>query len=134
MSEENVEIVRAVLSAFASGDREAALAQVDPEVVVDATRRTLNPATYVGLEGVRDMLTELDDTWESMEIEQRELLDAGDRVVVMGRLLGKGKASGIEVERSFNGQVWTVRNGRIVRLEFGFTDRESTLAAAGLSE
>ena len=134
MSRENVEVVRAVLSAFRAGDRDKALALVDPEVVIDATRRAFNPATYVGLNGVGQMLAAMDETWEEIRIEAEEFLDAGNRVAVMGRLVGKGRGSGIEVERPFNGQVWTVRDGRVVRLEFGFSDRESTLQAAGLSE
>ena len=134
MSEENVEIVRRTLDAFAAGDRMRMLACVDPEVVVDATRRALNPATYVGMAGVHQLLADMQDTWEDIRIEPLEFIDAGDRVAVIGRLVGKGKGSGVEVERPVNGHVWTVRNGRIVRLELGFTDREETLKAAGLSE
>jgi ketosteroid isomerase-like protein len=129
-----VNVVRAVLAAFRAGDRDKALTLVDPKVVIDAARRVFNPATYVGLEGVGQMLAAMDETWEEIRIEQQEFIDAGDRVAVMGRLIGKGKRSGVEVERPFNGQVWTVHDGRVVRLEFGFTDREATLQAAGLSE
>jgi ketosteroid isomerase-like protein len=134
MSRENVEIVRSTLDAFAAGDRDRMLAFVDPEVVIDASRRVFNPGTYVGIEGVRRMLADMHETWEDIRIEQGDLIDAGDRVAVIGRLIGKGKGSGVEVERPVNGQVWTLRNGRIVRLEFGFTDREAILKAAGLSE
>ena len=134
MSQENVEIVRTTLDAFAAGDRDRMLASIDPEVVIDGSRRVLNPATYVGVDGVRQMLADMDETWEDLRIEQREFIDAGDRVAVIGRLMGKGKGSGVEVERPVNGQVWTVRNGRIVRFEFGFTDRDATLEAVGLRE
>ena len=134
MSEENVEIVRSTLDGFAAGDRERMLASVDPEIVIDASRRVFNPRTYEGIDGVRRMLADMGEAWEEIRIQQREFIDAGDRVAVIGRLTGKGKGSGVEVERPVNGQVWTVRNGRIVRLEFGFTDRKATLEAAGLSE
>jgi ketosteroid isomerase-like protein len=134
MSQENVEIVRSSLDAFAAGDRERMLASVDPDVVIDASRRVLNPATYVGIEGVGQMLVDMQETWEDLRIEQGEFIDAGDRVAVIGKLIGKGKGSGVEVERPVNGQVWTLHNGRIVRFEFGFTDREATLEAAGLRE
>ena len=133
MSEENVEIVRSVLAAVAAGDREQAFAFVDPGCVIDASRNVFNPAIYEGIEGVREMFAGMDEAWERMHVEPFELIDAGDRVVAVGRLVGKGKGSGVEVER-FNGQVWTLRGGRIVRLEIGYTDREATLEAAGLSE
>jgi ketosteroid isomerase-like protein len=37
MSQENVEIVRAMYEAFSCGDAEGALAYISPEVVIDAT-------------------------------------------------------------------------------------------------
>jgi ketosteroid isomerase-like protein len=43
MSEENVNVVRAVLAAFRAGDRDKALTLVDPKVVIDAARRVFNP-------------------------------------------------------------------------------------------
>ena len=134
MSRENVEIVRRTIDAFVAGDRDRMLASVDPEVVIDASRRVVNPTTYVGIEGVRRLLADMDETWDAFRIAPREYIDAGDRVAVIGTLMGKGKSSGVQVERPVNGQVWTVRNGRIVRLEFGFNDRDATLEAVGLRE
>jgi ketosteroid isomerase-like protein len=134
MSQKNVEIVRSTLDAFTAGDRDRMLTSVDPEVVIDASRRVLNPGTYVGIAGVGQMLADMHETWEGLHLEQQEFIDAGDRVAVIGRLVGKGKGSGVEVERPVNGQVWTLRNGRVVRLEFGFTDRKATLEAAGIYE
>jgi uncharacterized protein len=133
MSQENVEIVRSALGAWAPEERERVLTLADPEIVIDATRNVFNPGTYAGIDGVRRMLVSMDETWERMRVEPKEFIDAGDQVVVIGRLIGKGRGSGVEVER-FNGQVWTVRQGRIVRLEIGFTDRAEALKAAGLSE
>ena len=134
MSQENVEIVRSTLRAFAEGNRDKVLALVDPEVVIDATRRVLNPATYVGIAGVRQMFTAMDEAWEELRLEQQEFIDGGDRVVVISRMTGKGKGSGVEVARPVNGQVWTIREGRVTRLALGFTDRGQALEAAGLSD
>ena len=134
MSRENVETVRGTIDAFAAGDRDRMLASVDAEVVIDASRRVLNPTTYFGIEGVRQLLADMDETWDDLRIEPREFIDAGERVAVIGTLMGRGKSSRVEVERPVNGQVWTVRSGRIVRLEFGFNDRETTLEAAGLQQ
>lgn len=61
------------------------------------------------------------------------MIDAGSRVVVVGRLVGKGKASGVEVEQPIAG-IWNVRDGRVVRVELGYTDRAEALAAVGLSD
>jgi ketosteroid isomerase-like protein len=133
MSRENVEVVRAVLEAVAAGDRDRVIPLVDPDCVIDASRNVFNPATYVGIDGVRRFFAVMDETWAEMHVEPHEFVDAGDLVVVIGRLVGRGKGSGVDVER-FNGQVWTVRKGLVVRLEVGYTDREAVLEARGLRE
>src|SRR5262245_16378115 len=133
MSQENVDVVRAAFEALNRRDRETAFSFADPEVVVDATRRVFNPTTYVGLQGIREWAADLDEIWASFTNEVSEFIDAGDRVVVVGQLRGKGKASGVEVRQGIAG-VWTVRDGRIVRVEIGYTDRREALEAMGLSE
>ena len=64
-------------------------------------------------------------------MENTELIDAGDSVVVVFRQHGRGRGSGVEVDRNFYG-VCDVRDGRIVRYR-QFTSRDEAIAAAGLS-
>jgi ketosteroid isomerase-like protein len=133
VSADNVEIVSAALRALMAGDRETLYSFAHPEIVVDATRNVFNPATYEGLDGLRAMLAGMDEAWAEMRVEAAELIAAGERVVTVGRLIGKGKGSGVEVDR-FNGQVWTLADGRVVRLEIGFDDLAAALEAAGIAE
>jgi ketosteroid isomerase-like protein len=133
MSQEDVEVVRSALTAANRGDREAALRFVHPAIVIDATRRAVNPTTYVGVEGVRRWFAERSEVWEDFRLEPVELIDAHDRVLVIGRLVGKGKASGAMVGQPVRG-LWTVRHGRIVRGEIGYAHRREALEAAGLRE
>ena len=62
--------------------------------------------------------------------QPEEFLDAGDQGVVIYRAVGRGKGSGIAVERR-NAHLWTIRDGRAVRLEIFAT---GGVEAAGLSE
>ena len=133
MSQENVEVVRSVYTAWNRGDRETALGFAHPEIVIDASRRVFNPTTYVGKEGAPRLFADMEEVWEQFHTELDEVLDADDRVVVIGRLIGKGRASGVEVEQPI-ADVWTVRDGRIVRGELNYTDRREALEAAGLRE
>ncbi len=94
MSQENVEGVRSAFEAVNRGDRETAIGLLHPEVVIDATRSVFNPMTYVGMRGIRQWMADTDEIWEQFGLEVSELMDVGDRVVVIGRLFGKGKASG----------------------------------------
>jgi len=133
MSQENVEIVKAVFEALNGGDREKAIGLAHPEIVLDATRSVFNPKTYVGRDGLRQWLADTDDVWEGMHTEQNEFIDAGDRVVVVGRLVGKGKGSGVEIGQP-NATILTIRDGLVIRSETGYTDRREALEAVGLSE
>jgi hypothetical protein len=45
----------------------------------------------------------------------------------------RGRTSGVELEWSSYAQVWTIREGKVIRVQF-FANREEALEAAGLSE
>ena len=131
MSQENVDVVRRMYAAFNRGDEDALAELADPGIVIDATRLTFNPNTYVGHQGLRDIGAQMHDVWQEIRFDPREFVDLGERVVVVERLIGKGKGSGIEVAQSW-GAIWTVRDGRVVRMELGYADRDAALAAAEL--
>jgi ketosteroid isomerase-like protein len=133
MSDENVELVRTVLAAWNRDEAETAVGSLDPEIVFDATRRVINPKTYVGIGGMRDMLADRDEVWDEFRTEPSEFIDAGDRVVVVGEWVGKGKGSGVEV-RQPTVHRFTIRDGRVVRWEFGHRGRHEALEAARLRE
>ena len=133
MSQENVEIVRRLIEAWNRNEPDRVIGILDPGVVLDATRRLVNPKTYTGIQGMRRMLADSQEVWEEFRMEPDELVDAGDRVVAIGRWVGKGKGSGIEVQQPV-ADVFTLHDGRVVRAELGFTDRAEALEAAGLSE
>src|SRR5262245_34853629 len=133
MSQENVEIVRRVIDAWNRRQQERATRYIDPDVVFDATRRRVNPKTYTGIEGMRAMLADTDEVWEEFRMEPDEFVDAGDWIVAIGRWVGKGTGSGIEVRQPVV-DVFRLHDGRIVRLELGYTDRGKALEAAGLPD
>lgn len=133
MSQANVEIVRNALAAFTGGDSDHGMLFIDPEVVIDATRNVFNPGTHIGIDGFLRWRADTEDIWEDMRLDPLEFLDAGDRVVVIGQLTGKGRGSGVEVNRR-TAFVATVREGRIVRMEIGYTNPTEALEAVGLSE
>lgn len=133
MSQQNVEIVRRVIDAWNRDEQERVIRFLDPDVVFDATRRLINPRTYTGMEGMRAMLADRDEVWEEFRTEPDEFVDAGDRVVVIGRWVGRGKGSGIEVQQPV-AHVFTLHGGRVVRWELGYTGRDQALEAAGLRE
>jgi uncharacterized protein len=131
MSQENVEIVRRHFEAYLSGDNETALAAYDPQVEFDASLRP-EGHVYRGREGVAEAMRVWTGTWEDWTIELEEIVDAGDRVVLIARESGRGKGSGIEIDQRVYG-VFTLRDRKIVRWK-GFIDRDQAFEAAGMRE
>jgi ketosteroid isomerase-like protein len=81
--------------------------------------------TFVGPEGVVRFFEETAQAWESMQVDVEEVLEFGDRVVVLGRIRNRGRGSGMELD-SVMAHVWTVENGIPVRAEMT-GDRDEAL-------
>ena len=63
-----------------------------------------------------------------------EFIDAGDdQVLVFSREGGRGRGSGAEVMTQPTAHLWTIRNGRAVRMQ-SYWERTEALEAAGLTE
>jgi ketosteroid isomerase-like protein len=131
MSQENVEIVRCCCDAFDAGDYETALELLAPDVEYDLSHFP-DGGVYRGHEGVREAFRIWMGTWEDYRQEREPPIDAGDEVIVPTREYGRGKGSGLALERLTFG-VWTLRNGTVVRFRFYPTLVEA-LEAVGLSE
>ncbi len=83
-----------------------------------------------GAEGLRDLWEEWLIPFESFRVEPREILDAGDKVLLLGRQIGVTKTGGVEVDNDA-AAVFTIRNGRVARVEFHL-DVDEARRAAGL--
>jgi ketosteroid isomerase-like protein len=133
MSQENVEVVKAVFAAFNRGDWDAALSHAAPNCRYDTTRE-LNEwrGVYETPERVRRGLEGFYGMWESWRIEVEEVVHIGEDTVVTrqtGYLRGR---DGIEVTARTN-WVWTFRDGAISEFT-SYPEWKEALEAAGLRE
>jgi ketosteroid isomerase-like protein len=71
-----------------------------------------------------------DEMWSECLFEVEDLVEAGDKVVLLYHQVCKAMESGIEVEERA-GWVYTLRAGKITRVEM-FQDRDTALRAAGV--
>jgi ketosteroid isomerase-like protein len=136
MSEENVELVRRVFEANARGDAVGVLALYDPAVEWDISRAPARdvlgePHVFHGHNGLREFFRAWYEAWGHIEPDLEDLIDAGEHVVSVETTRGRGRASGAEVELP-HAAIWTVRNGRIIRVVW-FGTRAEALEAAGQS-
>ena len=144
MSQENVEIVRRMLEASDRRDGAAVFAFYDPEIEWEIPEQAPwehvhgvdalgGRGVFRGHDAVRRWLREWVGAWEVTDYEHEQLIDAGDQVVHFLRQHVRGRASEIEFEVPPYAQVWTLRDGKIVRMKL-YWNRQEALEAAGLRE
>ena len=64
--------------------------------------------------------------------EKEQLIDAGDKVLALQTIVGRGRVSGVEV-RAPGALIWTIQDGRVVRVEV-FDDQTEARKAVGLEK
>jgi ketosteroid isomerase-like protein len=127
--------VRRVFEAASRRDRATVLALDDHDVELDFPH--VDIATLLGLEiceghdGLRAMLGTWHQAWENVRSDSDELIDAGEHPITGVTGHTRGRASAVELEWPA-ALVWTVRDGKVVRVVW-FGSLGEAPAAAGSS-
>lgn len=133
MSHENVEIVRDAFDAFTRGDTEGVLRLCDEDILITQPEELPGVSRQQrGHDGVLEAFRIWPEQWDDYQIEILRMADLGDYVVVTSRTAGRGKQSGVEVERDFS-YLLAVRDEKIVEMKI-FMREDQALEAAGLRE
>ena len=101
MSQENVEIVRAVYERWGEGDFRASLDLLDPHVVLVLGHEfgpDTGTGTYYGIEAVAAYTRSMLEPWTQFTQEAEEIVPAGDTVLVGVRQRSVGSTSGAPTE------------------------------------
>jgi ketosteroid isomerase-like protein len=131
MSQENVELVRAIFEGWNARDMDALRELYDPDIVVRyAEGWPEGSEPTVGREAVMRQWEQFRATWDADSLDPISFIDAGDRVVVRQIWRGAGHGPDLNMEVT---TVTTVRKGKMILLEF-FWDHAEALEAVGLSE
>ena len=134
MSQENVEIVRRAYEGFAEhGVPDFAF--LDPEVEWRGPREFPDLAEpHFGHEGVGRYFAKVNEAFDDYRVVPEEFIDAGGgQVLVFSREGGRGKGSGAEVQTHLTAHLWTIHDGKAVRMQ-SYWERSDALEAAGLAE
>jgi uncharacterized protein len=131
-----VEIVRGLYARWSDGDfstseafdLDVEFARIGGEVVSGPG----GPGRWYGRDEMWRAVVEWLSLWEEFHVAAEDFTEVDDRVVVLSRQTARGKLSGTPVERQL-AEVFTLRNGRIVRWE-AYWDRNEALKAVGLAE
>jgi ketosteroid isomerase-like protein len=135
MPRDKVEVARRVTDAYNRRDVDglfAELATPDFEWYPAIVRALDGGGGYRGREGIEKFAADTRENWEELQNVTAEYRDLGDRVLVLGRLKGRGKASGAPIDTPYAG-IFEFRGDRIWRYRV-YLDLAEGLQAAGLSE
>jgi ketosteroid isomerase-like protein len=131
---ENTDLLRRAVAAYNRRDVGALLAELDPEVEwAPALPGIVGGETtvYRGAEGIHQMFRDLFEVLDEIHFSYDDVRDLGDRVVAIGHIRARGKASGAET-RSPYVNVAELRDGKGIRLR-GYLDVDEALRDAGLA-
>jgi ketosteroid isomerase-like protein len=130
MSQENVEVVRQACVAWERGEWAASAELFDPDLeVVYSTSSFPDAGTYRGGRVALDAWSRWLEAWEEFSMEFVDVIEAGEEIVALNRLRGRGKESGATVDAEV-GVIFDCDHGIIRRMVF--CDRQEALEAAGL--
>jgi ketosteroid isomerase-like protein len=131
MSQENIEVVRAVYATWNAGDMDAFRDLYDPDAIMRPPEGWPEPGPFVGREAVMREWEQVREAWNADLVEPiSDFIEAGDRVAVRHawRVAGQGPEMNFEITN-----VLTLRQSMIVYQEF-FRDHAQALEAMGLAE
>jgi ketosteroid isomerase-like protein len=126
------EIVRRIYDGWREGDFNAGLDLFHPDAVLVLNPEFPDSGTYFGLDEIAGYMRQFLEPWELLTMEPDEMVTGENVVVAAVVQRGAGLESGLETEFRYF-QVWTLRDGKVARLE-NVREREDALEAAGLPQ
>jgi uncharacterized protein len=137
MSQENVEILIGASKSASAGttveERESFLSILDPQIAwIDRGGPPDMQGEFHGVDHAREYYARWASAWEEWNWEIEEAREHDNLVVTRTWLTGRGRGSGLVLDMRI-GQIWTFRDGKVVRYEALPTWKQA-LEAAGLAE
>jgi ketosteroid isomerase-like protein len=118
MPESHVEIVKIGLDAWNRRDIDAVIEILHHDAELIPMRAVFEGTVYHGTGGFRTFLRDMGEEWENFRLEPDEFRELDDaRVLVLGRLQGRGKASGVEFDTPA-AWVCELRDGKVAKVQF----------------
>ena len=128
-----MEIAKRAVDAFNRRDVEGFFALAVPDFEwFPAMAGSIEGGGYRGRDGIEQYLVDIGEAWEEYRVFAEEFRDLDERVVMLGRIEGRGRGSGAWID-SPTGTIFEFLNGKMSRLRT-YLDHGEALRAAGLAE
>jgi hypothetical protein len=135
MSQENVELVRALTARWNTGARDLSAFQryIDPACELESPFSSLAGEPYRGYEGLERWLRDNDEQFSEWQIEADDVRDVDDHVILIATVTAKGRHSGL-VLRFPVATVFTFGSDRRIWRARIYMEVDEALNALGLEE
>jgi ketosteroid isomerase-like protein len=130
VSQENVEIAKRAVDAFNRRDVEDFFALAASDFEWFPAMAGAVEDGYRGRDGIEKYLADIGEAWEEYRVLAEEFRDLDDRVVMLGRIEGRGRESRAWID-SPTGTIFEFLNGKMSRVRT-YLDHGEALRAAGL--
>jgi anti-sigma regulatory factor (Ser/Thr protein kinase)/ketosteroid isomerase-like protein len=129
-ADENLRVVRRLFEAFAARDVSRTTELVDRGVMMEPLSTPVERRTpYLGIDGLRRYLQDLDETWDAFDVSIAELRAEGENVVAAGRIHARHDNVTLDDQASF---AFKLREGKVVWAKV-YRSHDEALAAVGWS-
>jgi ketosteroid isomerase-like protein len=132
VSQDNVEIVRQLWSAWQRDGFGIVPELMDPEIEYVNPPYAVEPGTRRGYDEFAAAARSLREVYADHEITDARLREIGDRVLVTATVTTRSRANAIPISAG-RGYVFDVRDGKITRFAW-FNDPADAIRAVGLEE
>jgi ketosteroid isomerase-like protein/anti-sigma regulatory factor (Ser/Thr protein kinase) len=127
-AEENLSVVRKLFDAFAARDVSRTTELVDRGVMMEPLSTPVERRTpYLGVDGLRRYLRDLDSTWDSVDVTIEDLRADGEHVVAVARIHARQGDVSVDDPTGF---AFRLRDGKVVWAKV-YPSHDEALAAVG---
>ena len=132
MDENPLHVTAMAIAAFNARDVETFVGYTTDDFEWLPSMSPIEGGRFRGAAGIGKYFELLGDAWERFEVRPAVYLHTAAGILMLGKLLGRGRGSGATVEDSL-GMAFDLRDGRISRIR-GFLDHDEARAAVGLTD
>jgi ketosteroid isomerase-like protein len=128
----NLDLVRSIFADWERGDF-SSVEWAHPEIAL-VVPEGLAPGSWTGVSALMEWRDDQLSAWEEVRVEADEYRELdGERVLVLSRMTGRGRASGLELRaRRGRAVLFHLRDGKVTR-QVTYIERDRALADLGLA-
>jgi ketosteroid isomerase-like protein len=133
MEDKNVEMARLLVRLWNEGMRNVPPEYFDPTVELESPFSSVSGVPYRGQSGMEQWVRDIDEHFAEWHIHLEDVHAADNTVLLVARVRGRGRVSGIEIDQPAATVIDFGSDHRVTRVRISF-DLEAARRAVGLAD